>query len=225
MVTVVRAVPTSGVPQRRHPVADTTTTTTYSDALVLYPRLTDFFWCSESAFVSSTIWNRLQWRTDLDLSLGGFCSWAVQFTWLPSIQLSRSGLKLKIVKMYTVHWCYDDKDYSMLCFIKGLSELILTFYSLPYTQIRQKRLFKKNNFMFNMLHIFMHYLSHSLESHIRQSNITDQDQVQLLLLSFILPKLPSKVCQVKHWLRSVMMKPSVCNLLTSNFSYSHLNED
>ncbi len=41
---------------------------------VLFPRLTDFFWCSESDFVSSTIWNRLQWRTDLILPWRGFCN-------------------------------------------------------------------------------------------------------------------------------------------------------
>lgn len=41
---------------------------------VLSPRLTDFFWCSESAFVSSTIWNRLQWRTDLIIPWRGFCN-------------------------------------------------------------------------------------------------------------------------------------------------------
>lgn len=46
---------------------------------VLFPRLTDFFRCSESASVSSTIWNRLQWRTDLILPWGGFCNEVVRF--------------------------------------------------------------------------------------------------------------------------------------------------
>lgn len=56
-----------------------------SSFFVLNPRLTDFFWCSESAFVSSTIWNRLQWRTDLIVPGGVLLNWAALFILPPGL--------------------------------------------------------------------------------------------------------------------------------------------